>query len=103
MTLPTRHNAPLWEDLRNFRTIAGRSGWRAFADDLLFRLAGAPDRLPLPSPFLITLVSNYVDSRRYFERGRVHASGMFDSLRAAGARPQAFTDVLDWGCGTCGG
>ena len=72
---------------------------REWSDELLDRMTGAPDALPLPPPWLIDPISNRLAVRFFFERGRRQALGVIETVRAAGADPAAFRRVLDFGCG----
>ena len=61
----------------------------------------APDGRPLPTRLAMMRIGGVSDWRFFYERGRTAAETLVAAARAAGARPDAWMQVLDWGCG-CG-
>lgn len=69
--------------------------------EVRFRIAGAPDRLPLPPPRLIFLVIGYGWGSVYYSSGKTVVDHMLRSLERNGIDPHGFRRTLDFGCG-CG-
>jgi SAM-dependent methyltransferase len=69
--------------------------------DAEFRRKGAPDGLPLPSPYLVFLVSGQYDLHQFYKNGALGAQCIRGVLEKNGLDITLFRDVLDFGCG-CG-
>jgi SAM-dependent methyltransferase len=96
---PPGHKSPLNRyHMDLLRLLRAQSG-REWSDELLDRLTGAADGLPVPPPWSIDPISGQLADRLFFERGRRQALGVIETVRAAGADPAAFRRVLDFGCG----
>jgi SAM-dependent methyltransferase len=61
----------------------------------------APDGRPLPSRLAMMRIGGGSDWRFFYDRGRLAAETLVAAARQAGAHPETWTRVLDWGCG-CG-
>lgn len=66
-----------------------------------FRKAGAPDGMPLPSPWLIHEVSGVYDQKSFFENGVQGANCIRKNLAKNNLSIDTFASILDFGCG-CG-
>lgn len=74
-------------------------GWR---EDRETRAATGQDGLPLPSSYLMDLVTNGRDPVRFEAAGAADLAAVRQAVRNAGLRlPDGGLRVLDWGCG-CG-
>lgn len=61
----------------------------------------ATDGLPIPPPYLITLVAGNADIDAFLESGALTAGAIHDTLRKNGLDIEQFEKILDFGCG-CG-
>lgn len=91
----TRYAADIHSYIRYMNDSRLRSSNREFAD------RGAPDGLPLPSPWMVYLVGGLFDLRDYYDNGALGASCIREILRKNGYDIASFGSILDFGCG-CG-
>ena len=66
-----------------------------------FLATGAPDGLPLPSPFLIHEVSGVYDQKSFYDNGVDGAECIRRNLKKNNLAVEQFHSLLDFGCG-CG-
>jgi SAM-dependent methyltransferase len=86
----------LWEDQIK------RFNHKRLANNLWYRINGAPDNLPIPSPYLIWLVVGSSDVQAFLESGSIHAFDLIQhTLEKNGITMNHFEAILDFGCG-CG-
>ena len=90
---------PRASDLARRREYRADSTLRQANDRLIE--AGAPDGLPLPSPYLMYLVSWSFSLQLYLEKGALGADCIRQVLEKNGLDIGQFESILDWGCG-CG-
>lgn len=61
----------------------------------------APDGLPLPSPYLVYLVTGQWSLKAFFENGLLGIESIHEMLEKNGIDSDQIADILDFGCG-CG-
>lgn len=66
-----------------------------------YRKAGVPDRLPLPSPQMVFLVTGQYRVDRFYENGKLGVESITAILGKSGLDINKFQAILDFGCG-CG-
>jgi SAM-dependent methyltransferase len=82
----------IWIKRPDIRLILYNSG---------YRLAGAPDRLPIPPTQLVKLVQINGEIANYLRGGELGENGINNALLHNGYHIESFERVLDFGCG-CG-
>jgi SAM-dependent methyltransferase len=66
-----------------------------------YRKAGVPDRLPLPSPRMVYLVTGQYRVDQFYENGKLGVESITTILKKNGRDINNFQAILDFGCG-CG-
>ncbi len=66
-----------------------------------FRRCNAPDGLPMPSPYLVYLITSQFDVEAFYQNGVIGAACIEQVLRRQGLDINQFARILDFGCG-CG-
>lgn len=88
--------------LRGLRKVCdARSGLRLACRNAGYRLAGAPDGLPIPPVNLIYAAMRLTEISWYFNSGQLGAQSIISTLRENELSMEDFGTVLDFGCG-CG-
>ncbi len=92
-------NAALRHDLRN------RAEYLLDAEtkrrNARFRGCNAPDGYPMPSPYLVYLITGQFDVEAFYQNGVTGAACIDQVLRKQGLDINQFARILDFGCG-CG-
>jgi SAM-dependent methyltransferase len=89
----------LYENAR--RLWAGRPDWRIACWNSGYRLAGAPDGLPIPPTRLILLTILSREVSWFLRSGRMGRDSILHVLQRNGLSIADFDAILDFGCG-CG-
>lgn len=82
----------LWGRLPNFRILSWNAG---------YRLAGTPDRLPIPPSRFINLITGTKEVSLFLTSGKIGRNSILYVLARNKLKMENFRDVLDFGCG-CG-
>lgn len=98
---------PKASPLRDFARNAGMLGVYFRLSEMRRAMAAprppahAADGKPLPGRLAMMRIGGTANWQFFFERGKATANVLIDAARDAGADPQSWQRVLDWGCG-CG-
>ena len=93
------HKTGLYEPVR--RLWGKRPDLRLDVDNFGYRVAGAPDGLPIPPARLIRLVQISGEIATFLSGGRLGRASIENALHHNGYHIEQFKRVLDFGCG-CG-
>ena len=74
---------------------------KGVVQNVLARMAGAPDGLPIPPDALLHLIGGTPSVPGFLRGGELAAKSIESILTDDGLRLESFGDVLDFGCG-CG-
>lgn len=89
----------LYESAR--KLWARRSDWRTACRNAGYRLAGSPDKLPIPPTRLMYLAILSKEVSWFLQSSRIGERSIVNALQRNGLRMEDFDAILDFGCG-CG-